>query len=63
MIISGGENVYPRMVEDVLHTHPAVVEAAVIGVPHERWDETVKVHKRALREPYWAGRELRVAGA
>jgi len=42
MIISGGLNVYPRMVEDVLHTHPAVAEAAVIGVPHERWGETVQ---------------------
>jgi acyl-CoA synthetase (AMP-forming)/AMP-acid ligase II len=42
MIISGGLNVYPRMVEDVLHAHPAVAEAAVIGIPHERWGETVQ---------------------
>jgi acyl-CoA synthetase (AMP-forming)/AMP-acid ligase II len=42
MIISGGLNVYPRMVEDVLHAHPAVAEAAVIGVPDERWGETVQ---------------------
>ena len=39
MIISGGENVYPAEVEDVLHAHPAVAEAAVIGVPDERWGE------------------------
>ncbi|MGH2405836.1 MAG: acyl-CoA synthetase [bacterium] len=39
MIISGGENIYPAEVEDVLYRHPAVVEAAVIGVPHARWGE------------------------
>jgi fatty-acyl-CoA synthase len=42
MIVSGGENVYPREVEDVLARHPAVAEAAVIGVPDDRWGETVK---------------------
>ena len=42
MIISGGENVYPREVEDVLYQHPAVLEAAVIGVPDPYWVE--KVH-------------------
>ena len=42
MIVSGGENVYPRVVEDVLFEHPAVGDAAVIGVPDERWGETVK---------------------
>lgn len=39
MYISGGENVYPAEVETVLHDHPAVVEAAVVGVPDERWGE------------------------
>lgn len=108
MIVSGGENVYPAMVEQVLAEHPAVAEVAVIGVPDERWGETVKavvvlcpgapategeiidfcrgrlggfqrphsvdviaalprttsgkVLKRMLREPYWAGRDRRVAG-
>ena len=42
MIISGGENVYPAEVEDVLAQHPAILEAAVIGVPHRKWGETVK---------------------
>jgi len=41
MIISGGENVYPTEVEDVLFTHPDVVEAAVVGEPHEEWGEVV----------------------
>jgi len=40
MYISGGENVYPAEVEKVLITHPAVLEAAVIGVPDDRWGET-----------------------
>jgi acyl-CoA synthetase (AMP-forming)/AMP-acid ligase II len=109
LVVSGGENVYPRIVEDVLFQHPAIAEAAVIGVPDERWGDAVKaivalrpgmtcteeeivdfcrprlagferprsvdfldtlpktatgkVLKRALREPYWAGRARRVSGA
>jgi len=42
MIVSGGENVYPRVVEEVLFQHPAIADAAVIGVPDERWGEIVK---------------------
>jgi long-chain acyl-CoA synthetase len=42
MILRGGFNVYPREVEEVLYAHPAVVEAAVIGVPHESHGEEVK---------------------
>jgi len=41
MIISGGENVYCTEVEDALYTHPAVLEATVFGIPHERWGEAV----------------------
>jgi fatty-acyl-CoA synthase len=40
MIITGGENVYPIEVEQVLYRHPAVREAAVVGVPHAKWGET-----------------------
>jgi len=42
MILRGGFNVYPREVEEVLYGHPAIVEAAVIGVPHESHGEEVK---------------------
>jgi acyl-CoA synthetase (AMP-forming)/AMP-acid ligase II len=42
MIVSGGENVYPREIEDVLYQHPAIAEAAVIGVPDDQWGEGVK---------------------
>jgi long-chain acyl-CoA synthetase len=41
IIIRGGYNVYPREVEEVLHEHPAVREAAVVGVPHARLGEEV----------------------
>ena len=42
MIISGGFNIYPREIEDVLFEHPAVKQAAVIGVPDDKWGEAVK---------------------
>ena len=42
MIISGGENVYPAEVENVLASHPLVSEAAVVASPHPQWGETVK---------------------
>ncbi|MCJ2187966.1 AMP-binding protein [Novosphingobium beihaiensis] len=41
MIVSGGFNIYPRDIENVMAEHPAVAEVAVIGVPHEKWGEAV----------------------
>jgi len=41
MIVSGGENIYSREVEDALDTHPGIAEVAVIGCPDEKWGETV----------------------
>ncbi len=49
MIISGGENIYSVEVEQALYTHPAVLEAAVIGIPDERWGEAV--HAVVVRKP------------
>jgi acyl-CoA synthetase (AMP-forming)/AMP-acid ligase II len=42
MIVSGGFNIFPREIEDVLFEHPMVKGAAVVGVPHEKWGEEVK---------------------
>ena len=106
MIVTGGYNVYPREVEDVLAGHPSVARVAVVGLPDERWGEAVtafavpsagaepdeaalidyarerlahykapksvrfveeiplsavgKPLRRALREPFWQGRERRI---
>ena len=42
MIVSGGENVYPRVIEEVVFKHPAIADAAVIGIPDHKWGEAVK---------------------
>jgi fatty-acyl-CoA synthase len=46
MYISGGENVYPAEVENVLAAHPAVAEAAVVASPHPRWGEVGRAFLR-----------------
>ncbi len=43
MIISGGENIYTTEVENAVYAHPAVLEAAAFGVPHDQWGEAVHV--------------------
>jgi fatty-acyl-CoA synthase len=58
MVVSGGENIYPAEIEAVLHEHPAVADAAVVGAPDERWGEVCiafvvldePVSEEALRE-------------
>lgn len=49
MVISGGVNIYPREIEEILIRHPAILEVAVVGMPDERWGETLKVYA-ALRD-------------
>ncbi len=57
MIITGGENVYPSEVENVVGAHPAVKDVAVIGVPDKKWGETVKAII-VLHDNYQPGEEL-----
>jgi len=60
MIIRGGENIYPREIEDALFAHPAVAEAVVIGVPDETWGEVVAAYVRPVPgQPAPAPEELR----
>ena len=49
MIVSGGENVYPAEVENVLMAHPSIADAAVIGIPDDKWGETPKA--MVVRKP------------
>jgi acyl-CoA synthetase (AMP-forming)/AMP-acid ligase II len=56
MILTGGENVYPREVEEALYEHPAVVEAAVVGAPDPKWGE--KVVAVVCRRSEVSGEEL-----
>jgi len=46
MIIRGGENIYPREIEDVLFAHPAVGDVTVVGIPDEKWGEVVAAYIR-----------------
>jgi acyl-CoA synthetase (AMP-forming)/AMP-acid ligase II len=51
MVISGGENIYPREIEEILYQHPAVFEAAVIGIPDKVWVE--RVHALIVLKESW----------
>ena len=58
MIIRGGENIYPREIEELLFGHPAVADVAVVGVPDDRWGEQVAAFVRpapglAARRTSW----------
>ena len=58
MIITGGFNVYPNEVEQVLSEHPAVQEAAVIGIPDDKWGEAVKACVQLKPQKTVTGEEL-----
>jgi fatty-acyl-CoA synthase len=58
MIIRGGENIYPREIEDVLHTHPTILGVSVVGVPDANWGEIPVAFVRAKPEPRPSAAEL-----
>ena len=68
MIISGGENIYPAEVESAVFGHPAIAEVAVIGVPDDKWGESVKAvvvlkdGQNATPEEIMAFARTRIAG-
>ncbi|WP_236700458.1 AMP-binding enzyme [Allosalinactinospora lopnorensis] len=47
MIIRGGENIYPREIEDLLFTHDSVADVSVVGLPHHEWGEIVAAFVQA----------------
>jgi acyl-CoA synthetase (AMP-forming)/AMP-acid ligase II len=55
LIITGGNNVYPREVEEIIVQHPAVATAVVVGIPHEYWGEAV--HAVVVLQPGHAASE------
>jgi hypothetical protein len=57
MIIRGGENIYPREIEELLYTHPGVTDVAIVGVPDARWGEQVIAFVRA-KDPAPSAEEL-----
>src|SRR5580704_10165961 len=60
MIIRGGENIYPREIEDVLFAHPGVADVAVIGAPDDHWGEVVAAFIRPAPGNPPTAEELRI---
>lgn len=58
MVITGGFNVYPREIEDVLDGHPGVAGSAVVGVPDDRWGEAVRAYVVLRGQPSVTAQEL-----
>ena len=58
MIVTGGENVYPKEVEEVLYRHPAVLEASVIGIPDDYWVERVHALVVLRKETHATAEEI-----
>ena len=58
MIIRGGENIYPREIEDVLYTHPGIANVAVVGVPDPEWGEIVVAFVQLRPDQDLSGDEL-----
>src|SRR3954465_5242986 len=59
MIIRGGENIYPREIEDVLFAHPGGADGAVVGVPDDKWGEQVAAFVRLAPDTAAGESELR----
>ncbi len=57
MIVSGGENIYTKEVEDAIYSHPAVLECAVIGIPDDQWGEAVHAVV-VLKKEYKKGKDI-----
>ncbi|HEU4527969.1 MAG TPA: AMP-binding protein [Actinomycetota bacterium] len=60
MVIRGGENIYPREIEEFLYTHPAVADVQVIGVPNERYGEEICAWVRLKEGAEASGEDLRI---
>jgi acyl-CoA synthetase (AMP-forming)/AMP-acid ligase II len=63
MIISGGENIYPKEIENVLYAHPAVHECAVFRIPDDTWGEVPPAHASSSRAAHGTSMTRRGIGA